>query len=152
MPMMMITERWNGTGEAEDKLILPFELRQKSRLKVRLDSGEEAALLLDRGIILRGGDRLRADNGRIIAVHAATEAVLEVRSSDPQKLMRAAYHLGNRHVPLQIGEGWLRILEDHVLEHMLAELGLEAHPAEAPFEPEAGAYAASHEHSHHHGH
>ena len=134
------------------RLELPFELRQKSRLRARLVSGEEVALLLPRGEILRGGDRVMASDGRIIEVVASPERILHVECDTPTALARAAYHLGNRHVPVQVGDGFLRLAEDHVLEAMLRGLGATVTEMEAPFEPEAGAYgAASHHHHEAHG-
>ena len=150
--MLTIADRAHGEGECQDKLVLPFDLRTKSRLRVRLESGDEAALLLDRGGVLRGGDRLKAEDGRIVLVEAAQEMVLLVTSTDPTTLARAAYHLGNRHVPLQIGEGWLMLEADHVLEHMLHGLGVAVAHQMAPFEPEAGAYGRGGHHHHHDGH
>lgn len=147
--MLTITDRVHGAGECQDRLVLPFDLRQKSRLRVRLESGEEAALLLERGAVLRGGDKLRATDGRIVLVEAAEESVLLVTAADPTALARAAYHLGNRHVPLQIDDGWLRLEADHVLEHMLEGLGVSVARETAPFEPEAGAYGGGGHHHHH---
>ena len=134
---------------ASDALRLPFELRQRSRLRSRLEGGREVALLLPRGTVLRGGDRLRAVDGTVVAVIAADEQVSEVTAESPWTLARAAYHLGNRHVPLQLGEGWLRYGHDHVLDDMVRGLGLEVRVHEAPFEPESGAYSHSHAHSSH---
>ena len=108
--------------------------------------GDEAALLIERGGVLRGGDRLRADDGRIVMVEAAGEEVLRVSAADPRDLTRAAYRLSNRHVPLQIGPGWLRLASDHVLEDMLLGLGVVVSPEIAPFDPEAGAYGGGHHH------
>ena len=127
------------------RLELPFESRQKSRLKAKLASGEEVAVLLPRGEILRGGDLVTASDGRVIEIVSRPEKLLHVETSD---LAKAAYHLGNRHVPVQIGEGFLRIAEDHVLEEMLRKLGAKVSHVEAPFEPEAGAYAGGHQHQH----
>ncbi|HSA89165.1 MAG TPA: urease accessory protein UreE [Burkholderiales bacterium] len=123
------------------KLTLPFELRQKSRLRARLDSGEEVALILPRGRVLRGGDRVAAADGRELEIVAAPEKLLHIESGE---LARVAYHLGNRHVPLQVGPGFLRIAEDHVLEEMVRGLGARVSHVEAPFEPEAGAYGHPH--------
>jgi urease accessory protein len=128
------------------RLVLPFEQRQKSRLRTRLDSGEEVAVLLARGLPLRGGDRLGANDGRIFEVVAAVEPVVEVTCSSPTGLVRAAYHLGNRHVAVQVGDGFLRIAPDHVLEQMLSGLGASLTVKSAAFEPEAGAYAGAHRH------
>lgn len=129
------------------QLCLPFELRQKSRLRACLISGEEVALRLPRGTILRGGDLLAGSDGRVVEVLAAPERVLHVECASPTALTRAAYHLGNRHVPVEVGEGFLRIAADHVLEAMLRGLGAHVAVLEAPFEPEAGAYGDSH-HAH----
>ena len=138
-------------------LSLPFELRCRSRLRTTLDDGTEVGLLLPRGTVLRGGDRLRASDGRVVIVRAAPETVSTVHTDDPLLLARASYHLGNRHVPLQIGEGWVRYLHDHVLDEMVMGFGLAVVSESAPFEPEAGAYAGGghhhhHEQTHHHGH
>jgi urease accessory protein len=96
--------------------------------------------------VLRGGDLVIASDGRVIQVVAAPEKVLHVECATPLELTRAAYHLGNRHVPVQVGEGFLRLAEDHVLEEMLKGLGARVRHMEAPFEPEAGAYGAGHRH------
>jgi urease accessory protein len=129
------------------RLVLPFDLRSRSRFRAQLAGGEEVAVILERGQVLRGGDRLLADDGRVIEIAAAPETVSSVHSTDVQQLARAAYHLGNRHVSLQIGKGWLRYRHDHVLDDMLQGLGLSVSLEQAPFEPEAGAY-----HGTHHGH
>jgi urease accessory protein len=146
--------------DVKGQLKLPFDSRQKSRLKAQLVSGEEVALLLPRGEILRGGDLVTASDGRVIEVVAEAEKLLHIESDSLPKL---AYHLGNRHVPVQVGEEFLRIAEDHVLEEMLRKLGAKVSHVEAPFEPEAGAYAGGHHqhdemghggkiHDHHHDH
>jgi urease accessory protein len=134
------------------QLVLPFHMRQKSRLRATLTSGEEVAIVLPRGQILRGGDWVVASDGRVIEVVAQRESVLHVLCSTPRLLTRAAYHLGNRHVPVQVGDGWLRIAEDHVLEEMLQGLGATIMATEAPFEPEAGAYGSPHGHDNESGH
>ena len=130
--------------EVRGTLQLPFEARQKSRLKTKLVSGEEVGLMLPRGEILRGGDLVTASDGRVIEVLAEPEKLLHVECGGPAALAKAAYHLGNRHVPVQVGEGYLRLAEDHVLEEMLNKLGAKVSKMEAPFEPEAGAYAGGH--------
>jgi urease accessory protein len=146
--------------DVKGQLRLAFEQRQKSRLKTRLVSGEEVALLLPRGEILRGGDLVTASDGRVIEVIAEPEKLLHIESDALAKL---AYHLGNRHVPVQVGDGFLRIAVDHVLEEMVKKLGAKVSAVEAPFEPEAGAYAGAHHqheemghggkiHEHHHDH
>ena len=99
-------------------LVLPFEQRQKSRLRTVLATGEEVGLFLERGAILRDGDCLESDDGRIVRVVAADETLMEVRTADAELLARAAYHLGNRHTSVQIGETWLRFAADRVLAEM----------------------------------
>lgn len=129
------------------RITLPFGLRQRSRFKANLDDGREAGVLLPRGGILRHGDCLAADDGTAVFVQAASEMVSTARAVDPMQVAHAAYHLGNRHVPLQLGENWLRYAEDHVLDAMLASLGLEMIHECAPFEPVGGAYS-NHVHPH----
>jgi urease accessory protein len=147
--MLTIMKKLEARRAADVKLVLPFELRSKSRLRTALANGEEVGLMLERGTVLRGGDQLLADDGRVVEVEAAPEYVTTVRAENPWRLARAAYHLGNRHVALQVGEGWVRYLHDHVLDDMVRGVGMEVTVETAPFEPEAGAYGA---HSHGHDH
>ncbi len=130
------------------ELELPFEQRQKTRFRATLASGETVAVLLPRGEVLRGGDRVAASDGRVIAIVAEPESLLHIECSSASELARAAYHLGNRHVAVQVGAGFLRIAHDHVLEAMLKGLGAEVSHIVSPFEPEAGAYAGAREHGH----
>ena len=127
--------------EVRGQLALPFESRQKSRLLTKLLSGEEVGLKLPRGEILRGGDLVTASDGRVIEVVALPEKLLHIESDS---LAKVAYHLGNRHVPVQVEEGFLRIAEDHVLEEVLLKLGAKLTHLEAPFEPEAGVSVGAH--------
>ena len=143
--MIAVEHLAERAAAASEKLILSFDSRCKSRLRTRLESGEEIGLFLERGTVLRGGDRLVAKDGRIIAVIAGDEELTEACCDDPRLLACAAYHLGNRHVAVQIGDGWLRFAFDHVLADMVAGLGLGVTRIVAPFEPEAGAYSG---HSH----
>lgn len=147
--MIHLTERSTVSGHIDDTLELPFDLRQKSRLRVTLASGKEAGLFLTRGTILRGGDLLKSEDGSLVVqIVAAQEPVYNVIAPTPRDLMCAAYHLGNRHVPLQIGDGWLRLEQDYVLRDMLLGLGMQVSEVDAPFEPEAGAYGGGHRHGH----
>jgi urease accessory protein len=134
------------------QLRLPFERRQKSRQLAALVSGETVAIVLERGMVLRGGDWVVASDGRVIEVLAETEKVMHVECDTALALARAAYHLGNRHVPVQVGEGWLRLAADHVLEKMLMGLGARVTVLETAFEPESGAYGAHHRHDNESGH
>lgn len=123
-------------------LTLPFAARQRSRQRVRLDDGREVALLLPRGTVLRDGDLVAGEQAPPVQIRAAAEAVSTARAASPVLLARGAYHLGNRHVALQVGEGWLRYSHDHVLDEMLVGLGFTVTGEQAPFEPETGAYGA----------
>ena len=144
--MLTLIERSEPVADPYGELVLPFDLRIRSRLRTRLASGEEAVLRTERGAILRGGECLRAEDGRVVRVSAAPEKVMHVTCADQFELTRAAYHLGNRHVPVQIGDGFLRIGADHVLNDMLLGLGAKVWELEAPFEPESGAYGGGHGH------
>jgi urease accessory protein len=124
------------------KIALTYEERQKSRLRLRLESGEEVAISRPRGSVLRGGDTVQTTSGTRVEIVSAPEKLLHIEADS---LARVAYHLGNRHVPLQIMDGELRYLSDHVLDDMLERLGLTVEHGQMPFEPEAGAY-------HSHGH
>jgi urease accessory protein len=138
-------------------LVLSFEQRQKARQRVRLESGADVGIRLERGTILRGGDYLKASDGAIVRVVAAPEPVSVATCTDALLLAKAAYHLGNRHVQLELGAGYLRYLVDHVLDHMVESLGLRVTHVQLPFEPEGGAYshapdrAAAHGHADAHG-
>lgn len=145
--MLIVQQRISPQSTFDAELILPFELRQRSRLRTTLASGEEIGLFLDRGTVLRDGDCLQSEDGRVVRVVAADEDLLEVHCTDAGTLARAAYHLGNRHTPVQVGRGWLRLAADEVLAKMLRGLGAAVTPLRAPFEPEAGAYTAGH-HAH----
>lgn len=147
--MLKVFETLEQPQQTELILTLPFELRQKSRLRAMLNDKTEIGLMLSRGHVLRGGDCLKAEDGRVIQVQAANEDVSTVHHKDSRMLARASYHLGNRHVALQIGDGWIRYQHDHVLDEMVRGLGLKVKFESAPFEPEGGAYGG---HSHSHGH
>lgn len=142
--MLTISARAAPGAEPVADLVLPFELRQRSRLRTRLASGEEVGLVLDRGSVLRGGDCLCAGDGRVVRVVAADEPLMEARCADAQSLARCAFHLGNRHTPVEVRPDALRFAADEVLATMLRGLGADVQLLNAPFEPEAGAYAGGH--------
>ena len=148
--LLLIESLYEGDAPATDALELDFNYRTKSRLRARLASGAEVGLFLPRGTVLRGGQKLRASDGRIVEVAAAAEDLLEARCASAVELARAAFHLGNRHVAVEVGRDaagdWLRLQADHVLEGMLVGLGAKVRALRAPFEPEAGAYAPGHQH------
>lgn len=139
-------------AQCQLSLCLTMEERTKSRLKVTLSNGEEAGLFLPRGNVLKAGDILLSETGDAVMVIAAIELVSTLYCDDPLQLARACYHLGNRHVPLQIERGWCRYLHDHVLDDMVMGLGLTVNVEKQPFQPEPGAYGGSSGHSHAHGH
>jgi urease accessory protein len=137
---------------------LDWDTRQKSRFDTVDSAGRHVGVFLARGSIVRGGDVLVVEDGSLLAVMARPQPVLVVSADgSPLALLRAAYHLGNRHVPLEVRAGHLQLEPDHVLAEMLRRMGLRVDETEAPFEPEAGAYDASsmgqglnHGHAHDH--
>ncbi len=142
--MLKLTAIVHSAEPPASTLTLTFEQRQRSRSRVTLDDGRAAALMLVRGTVLRDGDCMRADDGAVVRVVAAPELVSMVRCADPLLLARACYHLGNRHIALQVAPGWLRYQQDPVLDELVRGLGLQPVSEPAPFEPEAGAYGHAH--------
>ena len=134
---------------AADSVVLDFDDRHRRRMAMTGTRGLEFLLDLEQAVALRGGDALVLEDGRLIEVVAAPEPLTEIRGSDPQHLVRIAWHLGNRHLPTQIMAKALRIRRDHVIEAMVKGLGARVIEIEAPFDPEGGAYAdAGHAHGH----
>ena len=135
---------------------LDWDVRQKSRFDATDSAGRTRGVFLPRGTQARGGDVLLAEDGSLIRVQAAAQPVMVVRHctqhGTPFDLTRAAYHLGNRHVAIELHPDHLKIEPDHVLAEMLARMHLIVTTEEAAFEPEGGAYAAGHGHGHSHGH
>jgi urease accessory protein len=136
---------------------LDWDVRQKSRFDATDSQGRTLGVFLPRGTVVRGGDVLVAEDGSLIRVIAAPQPVMVVthcgEHGTPFDIVRAAYHLGNRHVPLELKPDHLKFEPDHVLADMLRNMHLIVQEANAPFEPEGGAYSAQgHAHSHDHGH
>ena len=131
---------------------LDWDIRQKSRFEALDSSGRQIGVFLARGTVVRGGDVLVAEDGSLIKVVAAPQAVLKIthcqNHGSPYDLIRAAYHLGNRHVPIELKPDHLKIEPDHVLADMLSAMHLIVNAVDEPFEPENGAYATG---GHHHG-
>jgi urease accessory protein len=157
--------RW--TQAPADTVVLDFDDRHRRRTAMTGTRGLEFLLDLENAIVLRGGDALVLDDGRLIEVVAAPEPLVEIRGTDPLHLVRVAWHLGNRHLPTQIMPKGLRIRRDHVIEAMVKGLGARVIEIDAPFDPEGGAYAsgghahapasdphdhAAHDHGHRHSH
>ena len=153
-PPLILTRR--TTLNPTDSVALAYDERKRSRLKVVLASGKEAGIFLERGDHLHDGDRLVAEDGTtVVEILAAPERLIEASADTPLLFARTAYHLGNRHVPVQIVPtdtgGKLRFQTDHVLAEMVRGLGCTVAETKAPFQPESGAYG-SHGGHHHHGH
>lgn len=129
------------------QLVLPFELREKCRLRAVLTNGDEVAVFTPRGTVLRDGDLLTGAEGVVVRVVAALEPTYLVWCADPNLLLRCAFHLGNRHTQAQVGDGFLRIRRDPVLHDMLIGLGASVQEEDAAFEPESGAYGGGHSHA-----
>jgi urease accessory protein len=161
--------RWSESPA--DTVVLDFDDRHRRRTAMTGTRGLEFLLDLENAMALRGGDALVLEDGRLVEVVAAPEPLVEIRGSDPQHLVRVAWHLGNRHLPTQITARGLRIRRDHVIEAMVKGLGARLIEIEAPFDPEGGAYAgeghahaasethdhaahghSSHDHAGHHHH
>ena len=135
---------------------LDWDVRQKSRFAATDSAGRELGIFLPRGTLVRGGDVLVAEDGSLVRVIAAPQPVLVIthcaNHGTPFDLTRAAYHLGNRHVPIELQPDHLKIEPDHVLADMLRAMHLIVKAQDLPFEPEGGAYAAGHGGGHDHGH
>ena len=126
-----------------DTVVLDFDDRHRRRMAMTGTRGLEFLLDLENAVALRGGDALVLEDGRLVEVVAAPEPLLEIKGADPHHLIRIAWHLGNRHLPLHVAGERLRIHADHVIGEMVVGLGGRITRLEAPFDPEAGAY---HEH------
>jgi len=140
---------WDPARET-DKVTLDFDHRHRRRIALTTEAG--AALLLDlpQTTHLRDGDGLECDTGAVVRVQARPEPLLELTAADAAELARLAWHLGNRHLPVQVLHGALRIRHDHVIAAMAEALGASVRHLDAPFDPEQGAYAAAPHHDHDH--
>ncbi|ESQ16589.1 MAG TPA: urease accessory protein UreE [Chromatiaceae bacterium] len=136
----LLTKRIELAERVDANVALTLEQRVRSRLRIRIDDGREVGILLPRGQILKDGDLLASEEGLVVRIVAAPERLSSALCDDPLLLARACYHLGNRHIALQIEPGRLRWLHDHVLDAMVRGLGLQVSVEDAPFEPEPGAY------------
>jgi urease accessory protein len=152
--MLRFTSVLKPDEPAESTLVIPLDhdRRRRSRLRLMLSGNTEVGISLPRGLVLKDGDRLRSEDGKVVArIKADAESLSVASTRDVHLLARAAYHLGNRHVPLQIEQGYVLYPHDHVLDGLCRELGLEVRSERRPFEPEAGGYAGG-GHAHGHGH
>ncbi|MFZ6689622.1 urease accessory protein UreE [Undibacterium sp. SXout11W] len=145
--MLTLHTKTEKAEKIDGQLILPYELREKSRLRANLVSGEDVAVFTVRGTVMRDGDLMLGNDGRVIQVVAAPESTYKVECDHAFALLRCAFHLGNRHTQAQLGDGFLRIRKDQVLKEMLQGLGAKVSEEMASFEPEAGAYGGGHHHA-----
>jgi urease accessory protein len=138
---------------AAGTLTLDFDARHRRRIRLTADKGEDVLLDLPKAIAMAHGDGLQLEDGRWLMIQAAAEHIVEIRHKDPNQLVRLAWHLGNRHLPTEIQDQFLRIRPDHVIEHMLCGFGAELTKVHVPFQPEGGAYGGGHgdHHSHNDG-
>lgn len=151
--MREFIEKVEFSENVDGSVTLDLQQRAKSRLKTRSDSGDDIGIFMERGTILKHGDLLRDLNGYVLEVMAASETLSSIYSDDPLLLSRACYHLGNRHVELQIKNTSVHYRHDHVLDDMIKSFGLDVVIESLPFQPENGAYhshSGSHLNSHEH--
>lgn len=135
----------SGQALTQFSLALTAEERTRSRRRFQLADGQALSIHLPRGTVLQNGDLLRSEtDGSLVRIEAKPEPVLTVTAEHGLDLLRAAYHLGNRHVPLEITSDYLRLSPDPVLQGMLEQLGLQVSESVWPFQPETGAYRHSH--------
>ena len=139
-------------GPPADRVTLAYDDRRRRRFAMQTEGGLSFLLDLPEAATLRGGDALLLDDGRLVEVRARPEALLEIRARDALHLARLAWHVGNRHVPAAFSADRILIRPDHVIAAMLVGLGADVTAVEAPFDPEAGAYAGNHPGGHGHAH
>ncbi len=153
--MLTLTQRKlaNQDASVSFTLALTAEERKRSRHRFEADNGKVVFLRLPRGMVLQDGDILQDETHDVsVRITAKSELVMTVSAHTPLDLLRAAYHLGNRHVPCEITTTHLRLSNDPVLRSMLEQLGLEVKEEFLPFQPETGAYGHGHKHEHRHEH
>ncbi|GJD33858.1 urease accessory protein UreE [Methylobacterium aerolatum] len=139
-------------GEIIDRVVLDHGDRHRRRMAMRGVGGTAFLLDLPEATVLDDGDALVLEDGRLVEVEAAPERLLEIRAPSEHALRRLIWHIGNRHIPAEIGPDAVWIAYDHVLAEMVRGLGGSAEPVERPFRPEGGAYAGGHAHGHAHSH
>jgi urease accessory protein len=138
---------WDDAREV-DRVLVDFDHRHRRRIVLRTEAQQDLLVDLPRAARLRHDDGLLLESGGVVRVCARPEPLLEIRAHDDGALVRIAWHLGNRHLPVQLLEDRIRIRSDHVIADMVEQLGGRVEPVLAPFDPEAGAYAGGHQHHH----
>jgi urease accessory protein len=139
---------WDAATEI-DRVLIDFDRRFRRRIVLATEGGRQVLVDLPQAVRLRHGDGLAVEGG-VVRVCAKPEPLLEIHAHDEGELVRIAWHLGNRHLPVQLLGDRIRIRADHVIEEMVECLGGHVEAIDAPFDPEAGAYAGGHGHHHHH--
>ncbi|PTW63527.1 urease accessory protein [Breoghania corrubedonensis] len=146
-----VLEAGTWVGEPADRVELDHDDRHRRRMAMTGEGGCEFLLDLPKAVALRSGDALELEDGRLVEVVSAPEALVEIAADDMGHLVQIAWHLGNRHLPTQLLGDRLRIRRDHVIEEMVEKLGGGIMPVSAPFDPEGGAYGHGAVHGHDHG-
>ena len=139
--------KWDASKQI-DRVLIDFDRRHRRRILLTTESGNEILLDLPQAARLRDGDGLQLEDGGIVRVESRPEPLAEIHAHDEAELVRIAWHLGNRHLPVQLIGDRIRIRRDHVIEDMVEGLGGHVEQIEAPFDPEAGAYVGGHHHHH----
>ena len=148
-------------SDPADEVLIDFDRRHRRRIVLTTEAGREVLIDFAQAVRLRDGDGLALEGGGVVRVRARPEPLLEIHAHDDSELVRIAWHLGNRHLPVQLLGDRIRIRADHVIKDMVEGLGGHVEAVEAPFDPEAGAYAPGaghhhhdddHDHGHHHDH
>ena len=154
--MLRATQTVRKPAVKADKVIdtvsLDHEGRHRRRVTLKGQAGTEFLLDLEKAIVLNDGDALKLEDGRLVLVKAAPQKLVEIRTENPARLMKAAWHIGNRHTPAEVTADAIYIEDDHVLVEMLRGLGCAVNAVERPFQPERGAYDQGGHGHHHHGH
>ena len=135
-------------ARGRDQVWIDFDRRHRRRIVLRTAAGHDLLLDLPQAARLRHGDGLLLDDGGVVLVQARPEPLLDIHAHAPAALVRIAWHLGNRHLPVQLLGAHLRIRRDHVIADMVRTLGGHVAEVEAPFDPEGGAYTGGHAHVH----
>ncbi len=145
---VVATGEWNAK-DAVDRILVDHDFRYRRRILLHTEAGREVLLDLPQAVRLRQGDGIALEDGGVVLIVARPEKLLEIHAHDDAQLVRIAWHLGNRHLPVQLDGDRIRIRFDHVIAEMVEGLGGHVEEIEAPFDPEAGAYAPGGHHHHH---
>ncbi len=138
---------WNTAAEI-DRVLIDYDHRHRRRIVLTTQAGREVLVDLPQAVRMRDGDGVALDDGGVVRVCARPEPLLEIHAHDEGELVRIAWHLGNRHLPVQLLADRIRIRADHVIQEMVEGLGGHVEAVDAPFDPESGAYVGGHHHHH----